>query len=126
MEKVYTIKLDGIIIGQSLLENGDPPMGVVSGRLNFINIESGYDFFNQYCTKNAVVINSDFPDERLIDTQIIPELRVYNEIGREIVGSFGNSISGMDSDVFEITILGLQYPDYEIEFPHHVKSYEGK
>jgi hypothetical protein len=29
----------------------------------------------------------------------------------------------MDSDVFEITILGISYPFFEEEFPHHVRAY---
>lgn len=125
MRKAYTIKLDGVTIAHSLLENGDPPMGVVSGRLNFMNITSGYDFFKQYCSNNAIVINAEFPDERLIDTQIIPGLKVYNDTGKEIVGSVGSSISGMD-DEFEITVIGIPYPAYAIEFPYHLKRYEGE
>ncbi len=31
-------------------------------------------------------------------------------------------VSGMDSDSFDITIVGIAYPFYE-EFPHHVKAY---
>ena len=29
----------------------------------------------------------------------------------------------MDSDTFDITVLGITYPFYEEEFPHHVKAY---
>lgn len=35
----------------------------------------------------------------------------------------GININGMDSDFFEITILGVSYSLFEDEFPHHVKAY---
>jgi len=34
-----------------------------------------------------------------------------------------NQISGMDSEGFEITLIGVPYPIYKEEFPHHVKVY---
>jgi hypothetical protein len=35
-------------------------------------------------------------------------------------------ITGMDSEGFEISVLGIPYPFYEEEFPHHVEKYQGK
>jgi hypothetical protein len=32
----------------------------------------------------------------------------------------------MDSDEFEITIVGIPYPYFETEFPEHVKKYNEK
>ncbi len=32
-------------------------------------------------------------------------------------------VSGMDSDSFDITIVGIAYPFNEEEFPHHIKAY---
>ena len=52
----------------------------------------------------------------------IDSLIIKNESGTIIKG-IGNQISGMDSEGFDITILGISYPFYEEEFPHHVKAY---
>ena len=30
----------------------------------------------------------------------------------------------MDSDLFEVTIVGVPYPFYEEEFPYHVNAYK--
>jgi hypothetical protein len=53
----------------------------------------------------------------------IPNLKVLDRNGKEIIGQLGCNVDGMDSDIFEITILGVPYPFYEEEFPHHVKTY---
>lgn len=123
MNKTYDILLDDIKIGTTELEKADAPMGVVFGKINFININSGYNFFKTYCLSNGIKIVTDYPDDRLIVTSDIPNLEVIVETGTKIKG-IGTNVSGMDSDVFDITISGISYPFYEEEFPHHVKAYK--
>lgn len=118
--KLYTIDLDNTIIGTTELEKADAPMGCVFGRINFITISSGYDFFKAYCKTNKIELITDNPTDKLIATPSLP-LVVRNELGIEIKGA-GNQISGMDSDEFEILIEGIPYPFYAAEFPHHVKE----
>lgn len=119
----YDIFLDDKIIGTTELEKADAPMGVVFGNVTFNNIISGYDFFKTYCLTNNIKIIADYPDDKLIATSDIPKLKILNSKGIEIKGQ-GTSINGMDSDVFEVTILGVPYPFYEEEFLHHVKASE--
>lgn len=119
--KVYKVFLDDNIIGATKFEKSDPPMGVVFGLLNFINIISGYDFFKNYCVENNIQLTCDHPEDKLISTGTIPNLKIVDENGIEIKG-VGNQISGMDGE-FEITLLGIPYPFFEQEFPHHVKTY---
>lgn len=121
-KKIYDIFLDSIKIGTTELEKADAPMGVVFGKINFVNIASGYDFFKSYCVTNHIELISDYPENRLILTRTISNLAVKNEQGIEIKGT-GNQISGMDSDEFEISLEGVPFPFYEEEFPHHVKAY---
>jgi hypothetical protein len=121
--KLYDIFLDNNKIGTTELENGDAPMGGVFGKINFINISSGYDFFKTFCTTNDIELVTDYPEDRLILTRTINTLAVKNRQGIEIKG-LGNQISGMDSDEFEISIEGVPYPFYEEEFPHHLKAYD--
>jgi hypothetical protein len=121
-KKRYNIFLDDKIIGTTELEKADAPMGVVFGNVTFDNIVSGYDFLKTYCLTNNIEIITDYSDDKLIATTDISNLKVINPNGIEIKGQ-GTNINGMDSDVFEITILGVSYPFFEEEFPHHVKAY---
>ena len=100
-------------------------MGVVFGEIKLDNIMSGYDFFKAYCLKNRIEIINDYPDDRLIGTSNIPDIKVVDNNGVEIKGQ-GINIEGMDGDIFEIIILGIPYPFFEAEFAHHVISYNNK
>ncbi len=97
-------------------------MGVVFGIIRFTNIISGYDFLKKYCLENNTELADHYPEDKLISTRTIENLKVRNENGIEIKG-LGNQISGMDGDEFEITLEGVAYPFFEEEFPHHVKAY---
>lgn len=120
--KRYDILLDDKIVGTTELEKADAAMGVVFGNITFDRIISGYDFLKTYCLTNNIEIVTDYPDDKLIATADISNLKVLKPNGIEIKGQ-GTSISGMDNDFFEITILGISYPFFEEEFPHHVKAY---
>jgi len=122
MDRVYNILLDEKLIGTTTFEKADAPMGVVFGQIKFLDIGTPYDFFKSYCKKNNIDFE-DFPDDKVISTRTIPTLKITNEKGLEITG-LGNQISGMESDIFELTIEGIPYPFYGDEFPHHVKAYE--
>ncbi|WP_340156652.1 hypothetical protein [uncultured Winogradskyella sp.] len=124
MSKSYNITLDGTLIGTSELEKADAPMGVAFGLIEFNGIDSPYEFFKEYCLKNNIVINTDDPEFEFIDIQVMSELKVFRQDGLEIKGVAGNAITGMRDDGYEISILGISYPFYEEEFPHHVKEYE--
>ena len=121
MNKIYNIFLDENKIGTTELEKADAPMGVAFGQIKFAEIISGYNFFKQYCLENKIEF-TDYPEEKLIMTRVIPNLKVNDKEGTEIKG-IGTDVSGMDSDTFDITIVGIAYPFYEKEFPHHVKAY---
>lgn len=122
MDKEYNIFLDEKLIGTTAFEHADAPMGVVFGQIKFIDVAKPYDFLKSYCAENSIQFE-DYPDDRLISTMTIPALRITNDVGQEIKG-VGNQISGMDSESFDVTILGISYPFYEDEFPDHVKDYE--
>jgi hypothetical protein len=121
MSKTYQVLLDKGNIGTTKLEKADAPMGVAFGQINFLNISSGYDFLKSYCLKNQIGF-TDYPEDNLISTLNIPNLRVIDMDGNEIKGE-ACSISGMDGDIFEISIVGIEYPFYGEEFPHHVNDY---
>lgn len=125
MNTTYRIEIDGKIIGETLLEKADAPMGVLIGKIHFHGITSGYQFFKEFATANSIELNLDDPEFSAIETQTIPELKVIRQDGKEIHGQ-GNYVGGMDSDYFEITILGYPYPDFENDFPEHSNAYWNK
>lgn len=122
--KTYKVVLGDKEIGTSKLEKADAPMGVAFGLIEFNGIETPYEFFKEYCLKNNIVINTDDPEFEFIDTQVISELKVFRQDGLEIKGDAGNAITGMKDEGYEISILGISYPFYKLEFPHHVEHHE--
>jgi hypothetical protein len=123
MKKEYSVFLDSKIIGITKLEKADAPMGVAFGIIEFEGIESPYSFIKEYCSKNNIIINTDDPEFEFIDTQVIPELKVFRNDGLEIKGIAKNAITGMKDEGYEISISGIEYPFYKEEFPNHVKAY---
>ena len=125
MATTFTIKLEEQIIGTTEFEFADVPMGVVYGKINFIDIESPYLLFKNYCLANNIHINYDSEKERLIDTAIIPNLRIYYNDFKEELKSWGSSISGIEisDDVFEITLYGLESETMSTLFKHHFDEY---
>ena len=122
MNKSYNIILDGTLIATSQLEKADAPMGVVIGKLNFTETKFGYDFFKGYCENNKIELAYDYPEDKMISTMSIQNLKIMNDNGIEIKG-VGNQISGMDNEEYQIEIFGIPYPFYEEEFPKHVAEY---
>lgn len=123
MEKNYILELDGRNIGYTKFEYADPPMGVIHGKIIFSEITSPYDFFKHHCVKFNVQINSDFPEDKFIDTVIIPQLKVFLENGDQLQG-WGGAIAGMDTD-FEIQFGGITSELMQSEFNHHYVNYYG-
>ncbi len=125
MRKKYIIEINEERIGYTLFEYGDPPMGVVFGKVVFDTLKSGYAYLKKYCAENNVIINDDDIENKLINTQDISGIIVSSENGAEIKG-IATSMGGMDSEGYEIEIIGIPYPFYGIEFPEHVNEYDEK
>ena len=109
-------------IGTTQFESADTPMGVVYGKLNFENINSPYELIKQYCLKNKVGINNDYPEDKFINTMIIPELKVFDSERKELKG-LGAYIIGMESEEFEIQFGGITSDLMQSEFKHHYDQY---
>lgn len=122
MRKTYNIELDGVKIGTTDFEFADTPMGVVFGKLNFYNVDSPYDLIKEHCLKSGIGINDDYPDDKFINTMLIPELRVFDSEGSELKG-WGAFIIGMESDGFEIQLGGITAELMQSEFKHHYEEY---
>jgi hypothetical protein len=120
---MYRILLNNEEIGTPSLEMADPPMGVVIGKISFLRTPSPFHLFLAHCREHNIIVNSAEPEDEFIETQVIPQLRVLRTDGVEIRGQ-GCCISGFKEDGYHITILGIPYPFFGEEFPHHRKAYD--
>lgn len=123
MSTQYKVLLNGQEIGYSELEYGDPPMGVVFGKLIIPNVPNDYEFVRSYCLSN----NIDFHDDTsigFISTSKIPNLIVHLPSGEPIP----NAEAFVDGGINElnINILQIPYPFYETAFQHHIDEYEAR
>lgn len=124
MNKKYNIELNKVKIGSTDFEFADVPMGVIYGKIFFDNVESPYELFKNHCTKFSVRLNDDEPDLKLIDTEFIPQLKVYLTNGMELT-AWGASITGMDNEEYEIQFSGIAAELMQTEFKHHFDAYYG-
>ena len=98
--------------------------GVCNGKDPLRGIESGYSLFKHYCNERSVQVNEDDPGIKFLSTPFLPDIRVTSIEGQEISGA-GTSVTGFDGDGWEIDIMGVPYPFYKEEFPHHTEAYFG-
>ncbi len=120
MEIQYKVLLAGKEIGYTHLEYGDPPMGVVHGKLILPDAESDYDFVRNYCLEKHIELHDD-TDIGFISTAIIPNLIIQLPAGEAIPGP-GAFIDGGLNEL-NINLREVPSPFYETEFPHHVQRY---
>jgi hypothetical protein len=121
----YFLELDKTRIGYTEFEYADVPMGVIHGKIIFENTNSPFELFQTHCTKFNVEINDNDIILRLIDTVVIPQLKVYTENNEELKGWDG-AITGMDSNEFEIQFSGITSEIMQKEFGSHFKEYYEK
>nr|WP_157698954.1 hypothetical protein [Bernardetia litoralis] len=124
MKKTYRIELNEVKIGTTDFEFADTPMGVIHGKINFENVKSPYELIKNHCEKYNVIININDKKLKFINTQVIPELKVYLKNGTELNG-WGGAISGMEKDDFEIQFGGITSEIMQTEFKHHYEQYYG-
>lgn len=123
----YSIKLYDIEIGITALEKSDPPLGQVSGKVQFNSdaIPSGYDFFAAYCKETDAQINVDYPDFKFLDAENIRGLAVFAAPDQSIPAT-SVVIRGFDSEGFEIELNGIEKASYQSLFPDYVANYENQ
>ncbi len=120
---MYTIKLENTIVGETIFEFSDPPMGGVTGNIRLAVAGSFYNFLLEYVNLNNVHINFNDAEGECISTASIPALKIYRNDGIQIKG-LGAYIEGIEAEGYQVTVFGIPYPFFENEFPHHVKKYE--
>lgn len=129
MKTTYQIEIEGNKIGTTQFEYADVPMGVIYGKIIFEKIKSPYEFLKNYCVNNDIKINMDDEKLKLIDTVVIPNLKVYDEDARELIG-WGGAITGIEDSSndfdFEIQFGGITSEIMKSKFQKHFDEYFGK
>jgi hypothetical protein len=107
----FAIYAQEVLVGHSLLEHGDPPMGVAFG---VFMPNAAYTTIQRECQTNHA-------------DQSSLHLRVQTESGTQIpcvgVGILDYSAE-LDAPYVEVNVLGISYPLYGELFPHHVARYD--
>jgi hypothetical protein len=107
----YLVYSKGVLIGHSLLEHGDAPMGVAFGE--FIPNQA-YSEIQSECMSNHA-------------DQSALQLSVRTESGVKIpcVGVAVLDSSAQNEQPYaEVNVLGISYPLYGELFPEHVARYD--
>jgi hypothetical protein len=125
MERKYKVFLDGKLIGTTALEFGDPPMGVAFGQLHTNQFAFGYNYLKEYCQINVIDLAFHTPEENLISSMTIENLKVLNQEGI-VIKANANQVTCLKDDYVEISLQGITDPTYEVEFPQHVSAYEAR
>jgi Integron Cassette Protein Hfx_Cass5 len=121
-EHSFKIFLDDKLIGTTLFEKADVPMGVVFGQIEFTNIDNAYTFFKAYCLQNQIGI-TDYKQDKFLTTRHISNLKVFDSDNTEIKGS-AVSVSGQGNKDFEITVEGVPQTIFSFKFKHHIDHYK--
>ena len=121
--KEYKNFLDDILIGTTNFEFADVPMGVVFGKVNFIDIKKNlYNFFKEYCDKNEIDYHFN-NEEKYIQTFDIKQIKIKSEDSSFIKN--GASFCGFDED-FNIEMYNISSDIMKSEFLHHYYDYYGE
>ena len=120
--KEYIIFLDDILIGTTNFEFADVSMGVVYGKVNFIDIENPYFFFKKYCDTNDIDYHF-IDDEKYIQTFELKHIKINRSDSYFIRN--GASFCGFDED-FQIEMYNISSEIMKSEFLHHYYDYYGE
>ena len=120
--KEYKIFLVDILIGTTNFEFADVSMGVVYGKVNFIDIENPYFFFKKYCDTNDIDYHF-IDDEKYIQTFELKHIKINRSDSYFIRN--GASFCGFDED-FQIEMYNISSEIMKSEFLHHYYDYYGE
>lgn len=119
--KEYKIFLDDILIGTTNFEFADVPMGVVYGKVNFIDFKNPYFFFKKYCDTNDIDYHF-IDDEKYIQTFELKLIKISNN--SDFIRN-GASFCGFNED-FQIEMYNISSEIMKSEFLHHYYDYYGE
>ena len=119
--KEYKIFLDEILIGTTNFEFADVLMGVVYGKVNFIDFKNPYFFFKKYCDTNDIDYHF-IDDEKYIQTFELKLIKISNN--SDFIRN-GASFFCFNED-FQIEMYNISSKIMKSEFLHHYYDYYGE
>ena len=119
--KKYKTFLDDVLIGTTNFEFADVPMGVVNGKVNFIDFKNPYFFFKKYCDSNDIDYQF-IDDEKYIQTFELKLIKISNN--SDFIRN-GASFCGFNED-FQIEMYNISSKIMKSEFLHHYYDYYGE
>ena len=119
--KEYKIFLDDVLIGTTNFEFADVPMGVVYGKVNFIDFKNPYFFFKKYFDENDIDYQF-IDDEKYIQTFELKLIKISNN--SDFIRN-GASFCGFNED-FQIEMYNISSEIMKSEFLHHYYDYYGE
>ena len=120
--KEYKIFVEDILIGTTNFEFADASMGVVYGKVNFIDIENPYFFFKKYCDTNDIDYHF-IDDEKYIQTFELKHIKINRSDSYFIRN--GASFCGFD-EYFQIEMYNISSEIMKSEFLYHYYDYYGE
>lgn len=124
-DRTYKLFLDNKIIGVTEFEFADVPMNVVFGKIHFFDSNFSYEYLKNYCIANYISILNDYPDDKLISTDNIPNLQIMDD-EENLISADAKTIEGTDNDFYTIHLLGVSTVQYEKYFSKHITEYQNK
>lgn len=110
----FHVRSKGRLIGSTLLESGDPPMGVASGR-----------FFpaDEYSEVYDVVVRTQGEGQQQLELEIwTAEGEPLSPCSHVYIEDY-SAETELGDEFREVTICGLDWRFYEKLFPEHVEAY---
>ena len=118
---MFDIFHNGVLIGRSELEGGDPPMGVASGR---------FEPTQAFAPLRMVMKPArDGFGKEMRDMRCLEGVRTRTENGTMLVCSLAQVCEYGEADkpfAWEMFCFGIEHPLYEELFPHHVEAYKNQ
>ena len=115
---MYRVFYSDDCIAESELENGDPPMGCVSGLL----IQS--DTIQSFSELLIKLGGTESDGEYRLELNEL--FRVVGSSDKALHYSGGQIMAYPELDEVLIDLVGIPYPNYAKLFPDHVKAYENQ
>ncbi len=109
----FKVFVDNKLIGESELENGDPPMGVAFGKFHPTAA---------YWTHQEIFKKQDYPAIKRLNITVKD---ANGEILQPCSGVGIIDYSDENTDI-EINVLGLDFDIYKKLFPHHISNYRAR
>ena len=115
---MYRLLYNGTALAMTELENGDPPMGCVSGLLSGFGAIQGF--------ADLLVEMGGTDDDCEYRLELNSKFSLVSESNQSLKYSGGQIMVYPELEEALVDVVGIPYPEYGELFPEHVKRYENQ